>query len=68
VTVGDKEFMEKARTISTPRKWGQKKKTNVRRDDDGTHGGLQIEHWNDRVDAVVRPKPIDVSLKVHHDE
>ena len=65
--MADEEFMEKARSISTPRRWGQKKKTNVRRDDDGTHAGLQIEHWDDRTDAVVRPKPIDVSLTVHND-
>jgi hypothetical protein len=62
--MGDKEFIEKARSIATPRKWGSKKMTPVQREDDGTHGGLQIEHWNDRVDAVVRPKPIDVELNV----
>jgi hypothetical protein len=62
--VGDAEFMEKARSISTPRKWGSKKTTRVRRDDDGTHAGLQIEHWDDRMDAVVRPKPVELSMTV----
>jgi hypothetical protein len=58
------EFADKAKTISAPRKWGSKKTTRVPRDDDGTHAGLQIEHWDDRMDAVVRPKPIDVELAV----
>jgi hypothetical protein len=54
------EFADKAKTIGAPRRWGQKKRTKVQRDDDGTHAGLQIEHWDDRVDAVVRPRTIAV--------
>lgn len=56
------EFMEKARSISTPRRWGAKKTTRVKREDDGGHAGLQIEHWDDHVDAVVRPRTVEAEF------
>jgi hypothetical protein len=62
------EFADKARTIGAPRKWGQKKRTKVRREDDGGHAGLQIEHWDDRVDAVVRPRTVEATFVVDQKE
>lgn len=48
------------KNVGAPRKWGSKKTTRVRGDSDGSHAGLQIEHWDDRMDAIVRPKTITV--------
>jgi hypothetical protein len=41
---------------------GSKEASVVRRDSDGTVGGVQIEHWDGRVDAKV--VPLSVQLKV----
>ena len=62
------EFAEKAKTIGVSLKRGTARKTRVRDDRDGTEAGLQIEHWDDRQDAIVRPKPLDVTLKVKEGE
>ena len=62
------EFADKARTIGVSLRKGTAKTTRVRRDDDGTHAGLQIEHWDDHTDAVVRPKTVEMKLGVNEKE
>lgn len=62
------EFADKAKTIGVSLRKGTAKTTRVRRDDDGTHAGLQIEHWDDRQDAIVRPKPVEMKLAVNEED
>jgi hypothetical protein len=57
------EFADKARTIGVSLKRGSKKTTRVPRDDDGTTAGVQIEHWDGRVEARVIPRPMNVKLE-----
>ena len=52
------EFQEKIRSIGAPRKWGGDNRKVVQSDIDGTVAGVEIEHWNDSQDAVVKPKTV----------
>lgn len=53
----DERFIEKVRTIGVMSRRGSTRTTVVRREDDGSPAGKQIEHWDDHVDAVARPRP-----------
>jgi hypothetical protein len=37
---------------------GSSERRVIRRDDDGTVAGVETEHWDDHVDAVVTPKSL----------
>jgi hypothetical protein len=52
------EFGDKAKTIGAPRKRGQTKIKPVINEKDGTEAGVEVEHWDDTQDAIVRPHPI----------
>lgn len=41
---------------------GSSKKTKVRRDSDGSVGGVQTEHWDGRVDAAVVPESVELKV------
>lgn len=57
------EFAEKAKSIGVSLRRGSKKVKRVRNEQDGSHAGLEIEHWDDHQDAIVRPKMVDVKIK-----
>lgn len=59
---GDAAFKDKIRTVGVGLRRGSTKTTVVRDERDGRVAGRQIEHWNDRVDAVVTPKTHRVKL------
>ena len=61
------DFKEKLQGLSFPRKRGTSKKTQVQRESDGTVGGYQTEHWDDRVDATVQPKTLKMKLRMDRD-
>ena len=50
--------------FGTGRLKGTKKTTPVLHEDTGRVGGYQIEHWNDRVDADVRPETVKVKISM----
>jgi hypothetical protein len=60
------EFAEKAKTIGVSLRRGTSARKPVINEDDGTRAGFHLEHWDDRQDAVVTPKP--VKLKVRGDQ
>lgn len=41
---------------------GSKNSTKVRRDSDGSVGGVRTEHWDGRVDATVVPQSVDLKV------
>lgn len=54
------DFGEKARSVGFLKRRGSKEASVVRRDSDGTVGGLHIEHWDGRVDAKVVPELVQL--------
>jgi hypothetical protein len=48
--------------FGTGRHKGTTKTWAVRDETNGKVGGYQTEHWNDRVDADVRPKALNLKL------
>ena len=62
------EFAEKARTIGVSLRRGTANRKPVIRDDDGTIGGYEIEHWDDHQDAEVHARPVRASLAVNEEE
>jgi hypothetical protein len=61
------DFSEKAKTIGVSLRRGKSRKKPVQNENDGSRAGYEVEHWDDRQDAVVQPKPIDVKLTVRGD-
>jgi hypothetical protein len=45
-------------------KKGSSRKTPVVNEDDGSHAGYHVDHWDDRRDAVAQPRPVDLTIKV----
>lgn len=62
------DFKEKAKTVGVSLRRGSQKITPVRNEDNGALAGKQVEHWNDRVDAVVKPSTVSVALKVNGED
>ena len=61
-------YGDKLRSLGFLSKKGTSKKTVVQNEDDGTKAGYQIEHWDDRTDAVARPKSIRIkAMRVEDD-
>lgn len=58
------EFREKLLSLGFVSRQGTTKKTGVIDEADGTLAGYQVEHWNGRVDAVAKPKPLAVKVEV----
>jgi hypothetical protein len=57
-------FKEKLRSLNFSKgKRGTSKKVPVLDDRDGSVGGYQTEHWDDRQDAEVILKPVTVEVK-----
>ncbi len=54
------DFGEKARSIGFLKRRGTSEASVVRRDSDGTVGGLHVEHWDGRVDAKVMPESVQL--------
>ena len=57
------EFSEKAKTIGVSLRRGKTHKKPVINEDDGTRAGYHVEHWSDRVDAVVQPRTIEMTAQ-----
>ena len=51
-------YLERIQGFGAPRRWGQSVKKPVVNETDGSEAGYHVEHWDDRQDAVVTPKPI----------
>ena len=47
-------YREKLRSLAAPRKWGKSEKQNKVNENTGQSAGYEIEHWDDRRDAVVQ--------------
>jgi hypothetical protein len=50
-------------SFGAPRKWGKSERKPVTNENDGTEAGYHVEHWDDRQDAVVTPKTIEVEIQ-----
>lgn len=62
------EYREKLLSIATPRRFGTSNRTVVPHEADGKPAGYHEEHWDGRVDAVVRLRePIRVGSKVNEE-
>jgi hypothetical protein len=61
------EFSEKAKSIGVSLRRGKSRKKPVQDDRDGSKAGYHVEHWDDRQDAVVQPKPIRMKPTVRGD-
>ncbi len=48
------EYRDKLATIATPRKWGSSNRVDKIHEDTGRKAGYEMEHWDDRRDAVVQ--------------
>ena len=48
------EYREKLLSIATPRKFGTSEKQVKIHEDTGRKAGYEVEHWDDRRDAVVQ--------------
>jgi hypothetical protein len=59
------EFIEKAKSIGVSLKRGTSRKKPVVDERDGSQAGYEVEHWDDRQDAVVQAKTIEADFKVH---
>ena len=59
------EFSEKAKTIGVSLRRGKAQKKPVVDEKDGTRAGYHLERWDDSQDAVVTPKPIEMTLSVN---
>jgi hypothetical protein len=46
---------------------GSSQKKPVTNEDDGTRAGYHVEHWDDRQDAVVQPKTLEVEFKAEEE-
>jgi hypothetical protein len=55
------KWQEKGVGVSLRRGSSQKKP--VTNEDDGTRAGYHVEHWDDRQDAVVQPKPVKLRIR-----
>jgi len=42
---------------------GTSRRKPVRRDSDGSVGGVQTEHWDGRVDAAVVPESVELKVR-----
>jgi hypothetical protein len=62
------EYQDKIRTIGVSLRRGKSHKKPVTDERDGTTAGYHIEHWDDHVDAVATPKPVEMNLKVNEEE
>ena len=61
------EWADKIRSIATPRRWGSKKRTEVTNEDTGQRAGEHVEHWDDRVDAVVELQTVQAKPRIQED-
>jgi hypothetical protein len=57
------EYREKLRTLGFSTRRGTSERHVIRDERDGTVAGIQTDHWDDRVDAKVRLKPIRVKAR-----
>ena len=48
------EYREKLLSIAAPRKWGSSNRIEKQNEDTGRKAGYEVEHWDDRRDAVVQ--------------
>lgn len=59
------EYVEKIRSIATPRKLGRSERQEVIAEEGphrGTRAGEHVVHWDGRQDAVVEPQPIKIPM------
>lgn len=59
------EFIEKAKTVGVSLKRGTSRKKPVIHEGDGSQAGYEVEHWDDRQDAVVQAKTVEAEFTVH---
>jgi hypothetical protein len=55
-------YLDKIQGFGAPRKWGKAERKPVIDENDGTHAGYHVEHWDDHVDAVAQPKTLEVEV------
>ena len=60
--------MGKYSSVGVLTKRGSSNRKPVRRDSDGKVGGVQIEHWDGRLDANVVPESVEIKVAVGGDE
>lgn len=56
------DYRDKLMGLAFPRKRGTDKVKEKFSDDDGTHAGVEVEHWDDSQDAYVRPKTLEYKI------
>ncbi len=49
-------------SVAVLRRRGTSEAKVVRRDSDGSVGGVQVEHWDGRVDAKVVPESVELRV------
>jgi hypothetical protein len=54
--------MGKYSSVGILTKRGSSNRKPIRRDSDGKVGGVQIEHWDGRVDAQIVPESVDIKV------
>ena len=52
------EYLDRIKGFGAPRRWGQSQKKIKTDERDGSVAGYEVEHWDDRQDAVVQTKPV----------
>ncbi len=59
----NEDYIAKVRSIGAPRRWG----TVNTKVEQSPYGELEhTEHWDDRVDATVRPKTVEYKALKHN--
>lgn len=62
------KFSDKAKTIGVSLRRGTSRRKPVINENDGTQAGYHVEHWNDRQDAVVQPKTLEMEITAKLEE
>lgn len=60
-------FKDKLRSLSFPRKLGQKEKVPVINEDTGRVGGYYTKHWDGKQDVNVTPESVAVTAKTQEE-
>lgn len=58
----------KDKGIGMLRRRGTSEKKPVQNEETGEIGGYHVEHWDDRQDAVVQPKTVNVKIKAEMED
>jgi hypothetical protein len=61
------DYADKVRSISTPRRWGSSERKPVQNEETGGQAGYHVEHWDDRVDAVVQLETVRSKPKIQEE-